>query len=505
MSRSHRRVSRPESALAALVALGCALASASPLEAQALRVGGPDARFARIGDALAAAAPGDTIHVAPGVYRERLTISRPVTLLGGSRPPSPGATGPVIDGGGTGHVIEATAALTLRGFVIRASGQRVDAEDSGVMVRGAPAVIEDNHIEDTLYGIYLKDAAGSTVRGNVIRGKNLPAPRRGDGIRLWYSSGSTLSDNEVIRVRDVVIYFSDSLRVTDNVIRDGRYGLHYMYSDDNRFERNRFEGNEVGAFIMYSKDIRLESNVFANAEGPSGMGLALKDSDRIEAFENLIVENAIGVHLDNSPGELDATNRFTGNLVLLNGSGVRLLPSVRGNVFEGNSFVANDRPVEVAGGAARGQAGQNRWGGNHWSSYAGFDSDADGVGDTPFLHARIADELLSRHPELRVFSGSPALSLLDALGRFFPLIEPEPVAVDSVPRVNAEALERWRSSPPVPVVGLESRAPVVAGIAWGVVLLLGLAGAIRGARGLRDPTAGARAAPAFHDVEGRRR
>ncbi len=373
------------------------------------------------------------------------------------------------------------------------------------MVRGAPAVIEDNRIEDTLYGIYLKDAPGSTVRGNAIRGKDFPPPRRGDGIRLWYSPRSTIADNEVMRVRDVVIYFSDSLRVTDNVIRESRYGLHYMYSDDNRFERNRFEANEVGAFIMYSKGIRLESNVFANAEGPSGMGLALKDADRIDAVDNLIVENAIGVHLDNSPGERDATNRFSGNLVLLNGSGVRLLPSVRGNVFEGNSFVANDRPVEVAGGAARDQAGQNRWGGNHWSAYAGFDSDADGVGDTPFQHARIADELLSRHPELRVFSGSPALSLLDVLGRFFPLIEPEPVAVDSVPRVRAAALERWRSHPPVPVVGLESRSPAPAALAWGVVLLFGLVGATRGARRLREPTGRGRAAPGLYDAEGERR
>ncbi len=482
MSRSVRRASRPQPALAAFVAIGCALGHAHPLTAQALRVGGPDAPFARIGDALAAAGPGDTIVVAPGAYRERLAISMPVTLLGAA---GPAEARPVIDGGGAGHVIEATAPLTLRGFVIRGSGVRVDAEDSGVMVRGAPAVIEDNRIDDTLYGIYLKDAAGSTVRRNVIYGKDLPSARRGDGIRLWYSSRSTVAENEVTGVRDVVIYFSDSLSVTDNVIRDSRYGLHYMYSDDNRFERNRFEGNEVGAFIMYSKDIRLESNVFANAEGPIGMGLALKDSDRIDAIDNLIVENAIGVHLDNSPGERGATNRFSGNLVLLNGSGIRLLPSVRGNVFGENSFVANDRPVEVAGGAAREQAAQNRWGGNHWSSYAGFDSDADGVGDTPFVHARIADELLSRHPELRVFSGSPALALLDVLGRFFPLIEPEPVAVDSLPLVRGAAFDRWKRSPPVPVAGLESRRPAPEGMAWGAVVLLGLAGAVRGARGFR--------------------
>lgn len=413
-------------------------------------VGGSDG-YATIGAALTAAGPGDTVRVEPGVYRERLRVRRPVVLLGRGRP--------VLDGGGEGHVVEATADLVLRGFVIRGSGHRVDREHAGVMVRGGRAEIVDNELVDVFYGVYLKDAPGSDVRDNRIRGKPLPPPRRGDGIRLWYSSRTKVVGNEVRRTRDVVVYFSDNLVVRDNVIAEGRYGLHYMYSNHNLFEHNRFEGNQVGAFIMYSRDVLLRHNVFADATGASGMGLGLKDADDIVARENLFVENASGIYLDNSPRERDAVNRFEANVLLYNRSGVRMLPSVRNNVFRGNSFVANSRPAEVAGGSGRAQEAQNDWDGNHWSGYRGFDREGDGIGDRPYVHARLSDDLMSRHPELEMYALSPVMSVVEALSRFFPLLRPQPVVVDSAPRLEPDALERWETSVPVEVAPGDSGRP----------------------------------------------
>lgn len=402
---------------------------------------GPDAAFASIGAALAAADAWDTVRVQAGVYRERLRIRKPVVLLG--------AGWPAVDGGGEGHVIEATAPLELRGFVIRGSGDRVDTEDAGLMVRGAPARVEGNRFEDVFYGVYLKDAPGSRVRRNAIHGKPLPITRRGDGIRLWESPRTEILENEVVGARDVVVFFSDDLLVADNVIRWGRYGLHYMYSHHNRFLRNRFEGNQVGAFIMYSRDIELRDNAFAAAKGPGGMGLGLKDADDIRVSGNVFVENDVGVHLDNSPTGRDVRNRFEENLLLYNGTAVMLFPSVRGNVFRANDFLGNDRPAAVAGGAVEDQAAQNDWSGNHWEEYAGFDRNGDGIGDTPYAHARWTDHLASRHPQLRLFSLSPALRLVDVLARFFPLLRPRPVVVDSAPRLAPAQVTRWEETPPV--------------------------------------------------------
>ncbi len=51
------------------------------------------------------------------------------------------------------------------------------------------------------------------------------------------------------------------------------------------------------------------------------------------------------------------------------------------------------------------------------------------------MHARLSDELLSRYPALGLFVMSPALGVLDVVSRFFPLLQPEPVVVDSAPRI----------------------------------------------------------------------
>lgn len=196
---------------------------------------------------------------------------------------------------------------------------------------------------------------------------------------------------------------------------------------------------------MYSNHLALEKNRIADAGGPSGLGLGLKDTDRVRAVGNLLVDNAVGLYLDNSPQSPDMANEFTDNAFVTNGVAVRLLPSIAGNHLRGNAFVANDRSVEVAGGSRRGQHRQNEWSGNHWSDYAGFDEDGDGIGDSPFVHVRVVDDLLGRHPALKIFSGSPALALLELLGRFLPLLQPEPVVTDSSPRLMPSAVDRWRT------------------------------------------------------------
>jgi nitrous oxidase accessory protein len=450
-----------------LILGGALLAPPSALWAQVWRVA-PGTELSTVTEALESAAPGDTVVVGPGVYRERLVVSRPVVLLG--------EEWPVIDGEGQGHVIEATAPIEIRGFIVRGSGTSVDLEHSGLMVRGGRSQVVGNWFEDVLYGIYLKEAPGSVVARNRVIGKPFPKGRRGDGIRLWYSAGSRVDGNEVERTRDLVVYFSDSLTMRGNRVQGGRYGIHYMYSNHSRLEDNELVDNNVGAFLMYSEGIRLSGNVFARSRGETGFGMGLKDADEIRADGNVFVDNRVGVQLDNSPRSRDATNRFVDNAFLHNGVGIRLLPSVRGNGFAENGFLGNERPVEVAGGVRPGQERQNEWDGNYWDEYAGFDRDLDGVGDTPYVYARLADVLMSRHPDLRLFARSPAFAVLDLVTGFFPLLRPEPVFTDSIPRLELASLDQWQGR----VEGLDrdGERPLDSRLKHGVVWVLVAVGAV---------------------------
>lgn len=401
-----------------------------------LVVGADGGDYPTITAAVTAAAPGDTIRVRPGLYREHLEITTPVTLLG-----DPGA---VIYGGGTGIVVHVRARATLNGFTIRASGDRLVTEDAGVMITAADGtVIEGNVLEDVLFGVYVKESDSVRIIDNVIEGKPLDVPRRGDGIRLWYSHFGSIEGNRLRRVRDLVIWFSNDTFVRRNRVRDSRYGLHFMYSHRNRFQDNEFLGNHVGGFLMYSSDITFHHNVFAHSRGASGKGLAFKDTDRIEATANVMVKNAIGIALDNSPTDRDAVNQFRGNLVAFNDVGVSLLPSVQRNHFVSNTFLDNVQPVAVSGG---GSALRNAWRENYWSEYAGFDANDDARGDTPFRHDRLSDDLMAEHEGLRLYELSPATVVLNAVGRAFPLLQPEPVVIDSSPRLD----RRNEGTPNVP-------------------------------------------------------
>ena len=396
---------------------------------QALEVGS-GRTFETLGSALSEATDGDTVRVHAGVYRERVHVRAAITLLGVDRP--------VLDGGGEGTVLTVEAPAEVRGMWIRASGSDQAREDAGILVLEADGVrVVDNRLDEVLFGIVVKQSRNVHLEGNQVIGMDRPIPRRGDGIRLWYCEGGVVEGNELQRTRDLVIWFSNGLDIRNNRITHGRYGLHYMYSNDNALVGNTFVSNDVGAFVMYSKDIRLEENRFERATGASALGIGLKDSDGIVAERNVFVGNAVGIFLDNSPSTVDGRNRFTRNVLAANGAGVEMLPSVHSNHFEGNAWIGNDVPVVVTGG---GDALDNQWNANHWSGYVGFDEDADGTGDTPYRHDRLADDLFARYPDLRFLEGSPAVASLGVLARLFPLLAPRPVVIDSSPVVASPAI-----------------------------------------------------------------
>ena len=129
------------------------------------------------------------------------------------------------------------------------------------------------------------------------------------------------------------IWFSPNGVVRRNTVEDGRYGLHFMFSDNQLLEDNVLRNNSVGAFLMYGRGLTMRRNLMLHNRGPSGYGVGLKDVDDIVAEGNRLVDNRIGLYVDNSPREPDATVRFANNLIAYNDIGVSLLPLVKRNTY----------------------------------------------------------------------------------------------------------------------------------------------------------------------------
>jgi nitrous oxidase accessory protein len=408
---------------------------------------GPGKEHGTITAALEAAGPGDDIRVAAGVYQERLVLGFPVTIHG--------APGAILDGAGQGTVILVKSGPSvIRGLTIRASGDSLLGEDAAIRVDGAPgSTIEHNRISDALFGILAVGSPRTTITDNHVLGKNLIVPRRGDGIRVFASDDSAVNGNTIERSRDLSIWNSNRVVAYRNTVKYSRYGLHYMYSDDDVFADNVFEHNQTGGAIMYSRRLTLRNNRFAGSRGPSAHGLLIKVADDILVENNWFVDNTRGIFILDTPSAQSATCILRNNVIGGNDRGVTLEPSVSRAVFTENAFLANDVQVEVLGAS---QPGQNQWSqngrGNYWSDYRGFDLDGDGAGDIPYRVEEFFEHLADRFPELGMLRMSPAVHAMEMAARAFPIVKPRPTLVDDHPLVQPTtlALAGGRSLPSHP-------------------------------------------------------
>ncbi len=402
-----------------------------------------------------AAEPGATLQVPPGVYQGNFVINKPLTLEG--------LDWPILDAKGQGHVIRVEHApdVTLRGLVIRNTGIRLDKENAGISAEKSPRlVVENNRFEETLFGIDVKDSEKTRLAYNVVGSKKeLDVAARGDSIRVWYSKESQVIGNQVSDGRDLVLWYNNGAIIRDNVITNNRYGLHFMYCDDNIVENNRLTGNSVGAYLMYGNHLVMRHNIFANNRGPSGYGLGLKDVDGAEVTDNLFSGNRVGIYFDNSPWSLDVNQHFTNNAFIYNDIGLMFNPSVKRNYFSHNSFVDNGEQVGLtSGGTFAGNGFTVAGEGNYWSDYAGYDADGNGLGDLPYVSKSLFENIMDKYPELRLFQLSPAQQAIDLAARAFPIFQPQPKFSDDAPLLEPVSplvpLPPARPTWPMGLVGL---------------------------------------------------
>jgi nitrous oxidase accessory protein len=379
--------------------------------------------------ALVDATPSGAVLLPPaGLYSGSVKINRPITIDGRGEV--------VVDGEGRGTVFSIRGTgVTLRGLQIQGSGANHDKLDAGVSVRGNGNRIEDNTIEDVLFGIDLGQSNDNVITRNKISSKPLDLGVKGDGIRLWYSRGNQITDNEIRNVRDVVVWYSGGNVIARNTVFGGRYALHFMYSERNIVEDNHYVQNMVGIFLMYSDGVIIRRNTIAQGVGATSMGVGFKESSNVLLEDNTILRNATGIYLDISPYEPDTTNRFFGNRIAFNSVGVMFHSDWHGNVFEDNDFDDNFTQVAVRGG---GGATRQVWRRNRWAGYRGFDRDGDGTGDRPHEIFSYADRFWVDQPHAAFFRGSPLFEMIDMLDRLAPFTEPTLVLRDEEPRFVAE-------------------------------------------------------------------
>ena len=372
-----------------------------------------------IAAAVARAPAGATIVVMPGIYREAtIRLDKPVTLDGR------GAA--VLDGEGTRGLISIVADdVTVRGVVLQHTGRSQTEDRAAVRAEGVRHCrIEGNRIDDAFFAIYLARTGDCEVRGNDIRGSGAAQGINGNGIHVWQSERVFVAGNRVQGQRDGIYFeFVKDGTVEDNTsTQNDRYGLHFMFSDDCRYQGNAFVANGAGVAVMYTRHVRMIDNTFQHNWGGAAYGLLLKDISDSEILRNHFVANSIGLYLEGS-----SRNRVEGNEFRENGWALKVLADAQENLVTHNAFELNAFDV-----GTNSRQNFSTFRENYWDRYRGYDLDRNGVGDVPFPPVRLFALVVEQAPVTLILLRSAFVDLLDLAERVIPVVTPQTL-VDTRP------------------------------------------------------------------------
>lgn len=387
------------------------------------------ARAAQLLQPLIDRAPaGSTLILTPGEYFGPARITKPLTLEGRGQA--------IIDAGGRGTILYIQADdVTVRGLTLRNSGQSHDAIDGGIMAEGHRLRIENNRIENVLFGISLHKSEDSLIRANHIRSLPVDAADRGDGVRLWYSRHNRIENNDIAQIRDITVSNATHNRFIGNTVRQSRRALNLLFAHRTLIEGNRFENNSTGIVALNSEGLLIRGNRILHAMDPSGAGVALKETSAALVDGNEIVHCAHGIMAD-SPTHPQSRIVFHNNTVAHNVTGIYFYGVKGGHIALNNRFKGNLWPVTIIGD---GNPMDDVWWGNTWDDYQGFDRNHDGIGDTPHELYAYADRIWMETPAARFFRNAPVLELLDFLERLAPFSAPALILRDPAPRMTPHA------------------------------------------------------------------
>ena len=354
----------------------------------------------------------DTIIVKKGTYKEHdVVVNKPLTIIGKDYP--------VIDGELKGEIITITSDdVTVDGLFIINVGTSYTEDYAAIRVKKSKNfVIKNLVLEKLFFGIYIEKSHHGKVLDNKVIGDAIEEYNSGNGIQLWYSHHIEIENNYVEHVRDgIYLEFSDDCLIKNNVSAlNIRYGLHFMFSNDDTYQDNTFENNGAGVAVMFSKKIKMFNNVFKENWGTASYGMLLKEINDAEIIGNTFEENTIGINIEGSNRIVYKHNNFKHN-----GWAVKVRGACYDNEFTENNFLYNSFDI-----AYNSKVNDNTFDKNYWSNYTGYDLDKDGIGDVPYRPVKLFSYIVNRTPETIILLRSMFIDIIDFSEKVSPVFTPD--------------------------------------------------------------------------------
>uniref|UniRef100_UPI0030D84A7B nitrous oxide reductase family maturation protein NosD n=1 Tax=uncultured Marixanthomonas sp. TaxID=757245 RepID=UPI0030D84A7B len=362
--------------------------------------------------AVEKAKPFDTIKIKKGTYKEyNIGITKPLIIIGEGNP--------VIDGDNKGEIITIQSdSVTIDGLTIVNVGTSYTTDYAAIrVVKSENFLVQNNTLERLFFGIYLEKSNHGKVLNNTIKGDAVNEYNSGNGIQLWHCNNVEVTNNRIRNVRDgIYLEFSDQIEIKNNKSTDNlRYGLHFMFSNNDTYTNNLFENNGAGVAVMFSKFIKMYDNVFRKNWGTASFGLLLKEINDSEIKGNIFEENTVGINIEGS-NRID----YTHNDFKSNGWAIKVRGACYANTFSKNNFLYNSFDISY-----NSNINDNVFDKNYWSNYTGYDLNKNGIGDVPYRPVKLFSYIVNRTPETIILLRSLFIDIIDFSEKVSPVFTPD--------------------------------------------------------------------------------
>ena len=384
---------------------------------------GKFAPYKTIHQALDASKQGDSILVQSGTYHEgNIIIKKSLTVIG--------INYPILDGGNKTEIVSIKANhVVFSGFKIQHTGNGTLDDPAGIKIYDSKYItIKNNVLEDTFFGIYVQYGIGCIIKDNILRAYGTEEQEIGNGIHCWKSDSLQILRNHISGHRDG-IYFefvTNSIIIENFSEKNLRYGLHFMFSNNDTYISNHFKNNGAGVAVMYTNHVLMMNNRFEENWGDAAYGLLLKEISDSHISGNTFERNTVGILMEGTSRIGAQKNNFINN-----GWAMKIQASCMDIRFTKNNFICNTFDV-----ATNGSLVLNSFNGNFWDKYEGYDINRDKIGDIPYRPISMFSMIVETTPPAMMLFRSIMVSLLNKTEKLLPSLTPENLK-DNSPLMNS--------------------------------------------------------------------
>ncbi|WP_220682808.1 Ig-like domain-containing protein [Methanofollis formosanus] len=333
--------------------------------------------FRTITEAVACARDIDTVLVRDGIYDELFKIEKGITLRSENGP-----SGTTITNDKRAFMIEVLADnVSISGFTLKQTGSATFASKNAIRItEGDNCTISGNIFSDTQYCIYVykQHVSNLTLAGNKFNNSKT-------SVYLNTCDHALVRDNIIENAFDTSISIMGDGRSSGNIVENNTIssiynrgtGISFLRCRDGRVSNNViYNGVSKGLYIVDTQNTVVKDNFIDEcAESNVNLRNSIKD---ITFTGNELKGGKIGSFYLNSIKDGDSFNVYMNNI------------STHPNNPGGYFYCRSSSPLtlnstEPINYIYNGTTYTNFVGNHYYQTYAGNDTDGDGLGDTPFV------------------------------------------------------------------------------------------------------------------------